>query len=213
MIRGILLTLILAIIGLTAGGYIADALGVLPEKWSNLYSEHFSFVTGIASVIGLLAFASSRKIKSTDFDSEELEKFKSLMETAEELEAIEENKNQTAKDLQDLERKKKVMEVSVKKAGLVLFYRDQNKRHTEYVKKALEDDPELKKSVAEIIEAQSRIKALNEEIESDENVEIIRDILEESLHDTDKTRKDPVEELLEDVGKLVVKSVNNIFRI
>jgi len=210
--RKLLFILILMLIFISVGGYVAVSFDLLPEKITNFYNEHFSFVTGIASVIGLLAFTSTSKIKSTDFESEEIEKFKSLIKTAEELEEIEQNKNQTAKDLQNLERKKKVMEISVKKAGLVLFYREQNKKHTEIVKSKIEDDKELKNAIEELIEATSKLSALQEEIESDENVEIIKEILETNMQKNSNEYEDPVVLILNKITKRMASTLSILYR-
>ncbi len=210
--RTLLLLSILGLIIVSAGGYIAVSFDILPVGMTEFYNDHFSFVTGIASVIGLLAFASTNKIKSTDFESEEIEKFKSLMRTAEELEEIEHNRNQTEKDLQELERKKKVMEISVKKAGLVLFYREQNSKHTEIVSSKIESDKELKNAIEELIEASSKLSALQEEIESDENVDIIKEILEVSKRKSGDKHEDPVLLMLSKLAEKMASSLNVLFR-
>ncbi len=214
MIRTLLLVSILALILITVGGYVADLFELLPENVSKFYDEHFSFVTGVASVIGLLAFASSKKIKSTDFENEEIEKFKSLMKTAEELEAIEQNKAQTAQDLKDLERKKKVMEISVKKAGLILFYKEQNRKYSEIVAGKIDNDKELKGAVEEISESKAKLNALLEEIEQDENIDIIRTILEENERKNNpRESKDPFELLVDKLSKNASELIRNLTRL
>lgn len=175
--------MIVLLILVSVGGYIASYAGWLSDDLKSLYSTHFSFVTGLASVIGLLAFASTRKIRSTDFETEELEKLKNLMKAAEDLQAIESNKSQTEKQLLDLERKKKLMEISIKKAGLVLFYKSQIERYDPIINRKIDNDDELKLAVQESIEARSRLKSLAQEIESDENVELIKSILEKDEPD------------------------------
>lgn len=177
ILRGILFFLILSLIIIFVVGYGGVTLNLLPENIANYYTEHFSFVTGLASVIGLLALASSRKIKTTDFESEEIEKFQSILKATKELEEIEQNKSQTTIEIQDLERKRKVMEISVKKAGLVLFYREQLRKSTEVALNKIESDDELKSAIEEFTEASSKLVSLEEEIELDDNVEIIRDLL------------------------------------
>uniref|UniRef100_UPI001C402432 hypothetical protein n=1 Tax=Candidatus Thiosymbion oneisti TaxID=589554 RepID=UPI001C402432 len=144
-----------------------------------LPTTQFSFVTGLASVLGLLAFASSRKIKSTDFEKEELEKLKGLMNAAEELEAIERSKVRTEQELSDLDKKKKLMEVSIRKAGLALFYQEQYRKYADIVLGKVEEDGELKDALKEVREARGRLVAVKEEIAEDENVQIINEILRE----------------------------------
>lgn len=185
MFRLIIFIAITLLIFITIGGYVASHAGWLSNDLASLYSTHFSFVTGLASIISLLAFVSSKKIRSTDFESEELEKLQSLMKAAEDLQAMELNKSQTEKQLLELERKKKLMEISVKKTGLVLFYKNQVERYDPIIKQKIESDAELKVAIKESLEARERLKSLNEDIESDENVEIIKSILEKQDDITD----------------------------
>ena len=163
----------------------------------------------MASVIGLLAFASTRKIRSTDFETEELEKLQNLMKAAEDLQAIETNKSQTEQQLIELERKKKLMEISVKKAGLVLFYQNQIERYDPIIGQKFDGDNELKLAVKESIEARVLLKSLGEEIEADENVELIKSILEKQKSDKHYEITDPFLLAID----LVSKSINRFFRI
>ena len=203
MFRLIIFIVIVLLIIISIGGYVASYAGWLSSELASLYTTHFSFVTGLASVIGLLAFVSTKKIRSTDFESEELEKLKSLMKAAEELQTIELNKSQTEKQLLELERKKKLMEISVKKTGLILFYKSQIERYEPVIKQKIESDTELKLAVKESIEARERLKSLNEEIESDENIEIIKSILEKQEPITD-----PILFAIDMLAKSIAKKIH-----
>lgn len=212
MFRILLFISIMTLIIVSAGGYIAANAGWLSEDLKAIYEEHFSFVTGLASVVGLLAFASS-KIKSTDFASEELEKLKSLMKAAEELEALESNKSQTEQKLADLEKKKKLMELSVQKAGLVLFYKNQAARYETVIRDRIKSDEELSGALKEVQEARHRLASLDQEIEADENVELIRDILAKQEQDKKIVTQDPLVLLFEILGKLFSRMIRNIARM
>jgi hypothetical protein len=205
MFRIIIFVVIVLLIVISIGGYAASYAGWLSDDLTALYKTHFSFVTGLASVIGLLAFVSTRKIRSTDFESEELEKLQNLMKAAEELQAIESNKSQTEKQLLELERKKKLMEISVKKVGLVLFYKSQVERYDPVIKQKIESDDELKRAVKESVEARERLKSLSEEIETDENIELIRSILDKQESEKRNETTDPILLLIEFVGKSLTK--------
>lgn len=205
MFRILLFIAIVILIIISIGGYIASSAGWLSDDLSNLYNTHFSFVTGLASVVGLLAFASSRKIRSTDFETEELEKLQNLMKAAEELEQLETNKNQTEQQLLELERRRKVMELSVKKAGLVLFYQSQIERYEPVILDKVKKDDELKVAVKELIEAKNRLESLNEEVKTDENSELILSILERQNHK--KLQNDPVLMALDMVAKSLTKFI------
>lgn len=205
MFRVILFIAIVLLILVSVGGYIASYAGWLSDDLKSLYSTHFSFVTGLASVIGLLAFASTRKIRSTDFESEELEKLQKLMQAAEDLEAVESNKSQTEKQLLDLERKKKLMEISVKKAGLVLFYKSQVERYGPIIEQKIETDDELKLAFKESIDARDRLVSLHEEIESDENVDLIKSILDKQESNKDNDITDPFLLAIDIVSKSLTK--------
>jgi hypothetical protein len=205
LFRLVLFIVIVLLILVSVGGYIASYAGWLSDDLKLFYSTHFSFVTGLASVIGLLAFASTRKIRSTDFETEELEKLQSLMKAAEDLQAIQSNKTQTERQLIDLERKKKLMEISVKKAGLVLFYKNQIERYDPIIKQKIDSDEDLKLAVKESLEARGRLLSLNEEIGSDENVELIKSILDKQKPDKDKNINDPFILAIEMVSKSLTK--------
>lgn len=205
MFRIILLILIVTLVVITLGGYIGVSAEWVTGEYAEFYNKHFSFITGLASLIGLLAFASTKKIRSTDFEKEELDKLKRLMVAAEELESLEENKNQTTQQLIQLERKKKLMELSVQKAGLVLFYKNQLSRYENIIIEKLNNDANLKEAVSEILEAKLRLSALDEEIEQDENVELIRSILEKQNPMIPNINDDPAQFILQTSQKLVNK--------
>ena len=210
MFRIILFISIILLIVLTVGGYIATSAGWLSVELAHFYKSHFSFVTGLASVVGLLAFASSKKIKSTDFEQEELEKLKRLMSTANELEDLESNKYQTEQELQELSHRQKIMELSVQKAGMVLFYKHQLERHEPQILDKIKNDKELGLAVREYTEAQSRLNSLNEEIEQDENADLMRQILRR--HEAREHIESPLDTLVESM-ELITRAVGKIFRI
>jgi len=206
----ILFVSIVVLIFLTVGGYIATSAGWLSEELASFYKNHFSFVTGLASVVGLLAFASSKKIKSTDFEKEELEKFQRLMSTTNELQDLESNKHQTEQELQELAHRQKIMELSVQKAGMVLFYKHQMERYEPQIIEKIKSDKELGLAVREYKEARSKLNSLNEEIEQDENADLMRQILRR--HEARESIITPLDAMV-DAIELVGKSFGRIFRI
>ncbi|TMP39884.1 hypothetical protein [Pseudoalteromonas rubra] len=209
MFRVIVFLVIVLLIFVSIGGFIASSAGWLSDELAGLYDTHFSFVTGLASVVGLLAFASSKKIRSTDFEEEELEKLQSLMKAAQDLENVKSNKSETEQQLIDLERKKKLMEISVQKAGLVLFYKNQLERYEPQIAKKIETDHELNLAIKESLEARARLKSLDQEIDDDENVELIRSILNKHKQKDIPLSNDPI--LM--AADLVTKSLTRFIRI
>jgi len=209
MIRLLLFISILVLVIISIGGYITLSFGWLPDNIKNIYNSQFSFITGLASVIGLLAFLSSKKIRSTDFENEELEKLKKLMDTAEKLATLEKNKSQTAKELQNLEKKRKLLEISVRKAGLVLFYQNQNEKYSRIVIDKINKDTELKSAIQEVKDSSDRLLALKEEISNDENIEIINEILIKCNEDQRSIPNDPITMFVGALGE----SVTNIMKI
>jgi phage pi2 protein 07 len=205
LFRVIIFLAIVVLIIISIGGYVASSAGWLSEELSNLYTSHFSFVTGIASVVGLLAFASTKKIRSTDFESEELEKLQSLMKAAQDLESLESNKSQTEKQLLELERRKKLMELSIQKAGLVLFYKNQLERYEPVILSKIKGDHELQVAIKESIEARDKLSSLNEEIEKDENVELIKSILDKQNDENSSQTDDPILLAFDFVSKALTK--------
>jgi len=209
MFRIIIFILIVLLIIVSLGGYIATSAGWLSDDLTSFYNTHFSFITGLASVVGLLAFSSSRKIKSTDFEKEGLDQLQSLMDAAKDLENLETNKTQTEQELLDLERKKKLMELSVKKAGMVLFYKSQLERHEALILNKIEGDKELKLAVKESIDSITKLESLDEEIDKDENSVLIRSILNKHTEKDSFSSNDPIVLAIE----LVTKSLTRFFRI
>ncbi len=209
MFRIIIFILIILLIIVSLGGYIATSAGWLSDDLTSFYNTHFSFITGLASVVGLLAFSSSRKIKSTDFEKEELDQLQSLMVAAKNLENLETNKTQTEQELLDLERKKKLMELSVKKAGMVLFYKSQLERHETLILNKIEDDKELKLAVKESIDSITKLESLDEEIDKDENSVLIRSILNKHTEKGSFSSNDPIVLAIE----LASKSLTRFFHI
>ena len=155
------------------GGYAAVQFGFIAQERSLSYA---GLVGGIASVAGLFSFM---KPALTNDDLHELESgsLKSLAETTEQLKALESQRSQTKSDIGDLKVQKKEMELLVKKASTSLFLKEQYSQHVQKVLSRVKGDEMLSDSLSELTEIKDKLAALEEEIESDPNVEMLRDVI------------------------------------
>lgn len=169
------------------GGYAAVLFGLIAQEQ---YLSYAGFVGGIASVAGLFSFM---KPALTNDDLQELESdsLKSLAETTEQLKALESQRSQTKSDIGDLKIKKKEMELLVKKASTALFLKEQYSQHVQKVLSRVKDDEILSDSLSELTEIKDKLTALEEKIETDPNVEMLRDVIKSS-----NRRKNELEEAI-----------------
>ncbi len=170
------------------GGGVSAFIGKLDTQF---YYNSFAIIAGLASILGLIAFVIP-KLSKKDIEEVGIEYFKNVVEASDELkkretELISKEKALSSKEreLKELEIKKQEMELLVKKASMNLFLKDQFERKTNRVKEIIDENNELKKSVEELAKLQTRLIALDEEIASDPNVDILNEII------TKQSQKEP----------------------
>ncbi len=171
--RRIFAIIILFCIAYFCGGWIAVYFEWLSKE------SYFSFagiVGGLASVVSLFSFTKPVLTK-TDLQEIEIDSIKSIAKTTEELNDLEEKREQTQEELGNLRLQKKEMELLVKKASLALFLKEQYAHHEEQIVKSIEKNKELNEHLSAIDELKRKREALNEEIESDQNVELLYEIM------------------------------------
>ncbi len=100
-----------------------------------------------------------------------------MVESTEQLKILEEQRAQTKTELDDLEIRKKQMELLVKKASMALFLKEQHSQHEQKILARVKADETLKESLANIEELNVKLDALNEEIDADPNVETLRNVI------------------------------------
>lgn len=171
--RRIIAIIILLCIGYFIGGYVAVQFQLITN---DQYLTYAGIVGGLASVAGLFSFTRPALTK-TDIKALELDSFKSMVESTEQLKILEEQRAQTKTELDDLEIRKKQMELLVKKASMALFLKEQYSQHEQKILTRIKVDETLKESLIQIEEINIKLDALNEEIDKDPNVETLRNVI------------------------------------
>lgn len=172
------------------GGWIAVKFNLVTR---DDYFAYAGIVGGLASVAGLLALTRPA-ISQSDFKAVELDTLRSVTETAEQLKALQSERIRTAQELDNLEVKKKEMELLVKKASLALFLKEQYSYHERQVLEEVAKNTHLRQSLESAVDSSAKIAALDEEIAVDPNVRQLRQIIEAA------TRREPT--LAEALGNL-----------
>ncbi len=161
-------------------GYIAVLLNWFDKE---AYLTLSAIIGSLASVSGLLAFTTN-KIEKDDIEKIGIEYFKKVVESAEELkekeqELISKEKALTAKDkeIKELDIKKNEMEYLVRKASMSLFLKDQLERTDLRIIEISEENKELNKLLIQRITIIHKLKEVEEEIDSNSNVDLISEIV------------------------------------
>lgn len=155
------------------GGWIAVNINLATR---DDYFAYAGIVGGLASVAGLLALTRP-SITQSDIKAVELETLKSVAETAERLQQLQSTQAKTVQEIDDLEVKKKEMELLVKKASLALFLKEQYSYHERKILDEVSRNEVLATALQSAKETADKIAALDEQIELDPNVKQLRDII------------------------------------
>lgn len=171
--RRVIAIIILLCISYFIGGYMA-----VHFEWitNDQYLTYAGIVGGLASVAGLFSFTRPPLTK-TDIQALELDSFKSMVESAEQLKVLEEQTAQTKTELDDLEIRKKQMELLVKKASMALFLKEQHSQHEQKILVRVKADETLRESLTHLEALKVKLDALNEEIDANPNVETLRNVI------------------------------------
>lgn len=171
--RRLFAIIILLCITYFIGGWGAVHFGILTK---DLYFSFAGIVGGLASVVGLFSFTKPGLTK-TDLQEIEIDSLKSIAKTADELQGLEIEREKTEEELGDLRIQKKEMELLVKKASLALFLKEQYSHIEEKILGEVQANDVLQESLSEVIELKRKLSALDEEVEADPNVTLLREIM------------------------------------
>ena len=175
----------LAILYFIVGGILAWQQVITVQA----YALIGGIVGSLASSIGLVSL-SRPSLQQSDLEKIESQSLKSIAENTEEIRKLEE---QRASELHRLERAKVVtaeqivqlkaqqeeMRLSVRKASLSLFLQEQRRQLQQRVLDLIDEQEDIRKNVLQLISVDEKLIALNEEIESDKNVDLLKSIIEE----------------------------------
>jgi len=155
-------------------------LGALFSNLGFLDKEFYIIVTGIigtlASLLGLFTFWRPG-ITKDDIQRIEYDSILALKNVSDELKTLEQKKIEKDHELTDLEIKKKEMEFLVRKASMSLFLREQCKHYEQKIAEHLNNQPEITKYIQDLIDTQKKLCALNEEIEKNPHVDLLKEII------------------------------------
>ena len=162
-------------------------LGVFPK---DTYLTLSGIIGGVASVCGLLSFGIARKFSNEDIETIEAGYMKKIADTAEKLEdqnveILQKAKaiSQTEEELKKLEIQKSEMEFLINKASMGLFLRDQLHRNQQRILELVETNSELHKLLNEIKPLKEKLEKLNQELESDPNVDLLMEVVKSAKFD------------------------------
>jgi hypothetical protein len=143
-------------------------------------------VGGFASVLGLLSLARP-PLSQSDINQIEIDSLKKITEASEEIKTLEKTRAATEQELDTLEERKRQMEFLVQKASLSLFLQEQGKLYEKRIQEQLSNNKELAFQLSELSTIDTKLDALNEEIDRDPNVNILKGIIE-------SVKKEPTED-------------------
>lgn len=167
--------------------FIAGAILALLGIWIDwdIYWKLTGCVGGLASVVGILGFASS-PLADADIRKLQSNSLKELAETARQIESKEGELKQANDKVASLQLKSEELEVLVKKASLSLYYNDELQHLYQKLLSLIQKNQELKDIIVTIQQTEEDAKELNAEVEHNTDVQ---DIIE-MINKAKKTRTD-----------------------
>jgi predicted nucleic acid-binding Zn-ribbon protein len=180
--------------------FLYFALAVSAVLLGHLDIERFAFFSSIAgtlaSVFGLLSLLKP-SITNEDFRKVEIDTLKSLAQTSEELSQLESQRSRTAEEIDNLRIQKKEMELLVKKVAMSFFLNEQQDYYLTKISSIIESNIELRDTLNKLQDTRQRLKALGEEIKSDEKAELMLEVIEAS-----RQKSSELDKLLEGLSPL-----------
>ncbi|MBD8198158.1 hypothetical protein IFT35_14650 [Pantoea agglomerans] len=165
---------------LSAAYFIIGGILVYFEKF--LLANYLNGMAIVGFIMTVVCIYALTKPVITQSDLEQLEtsSLKSITKTVEELKELKTNKNSTQEEIIDLERRRKEMELLIKKASMALFFREQISYNERRIISEVNKNEIIRTSLLELEEVTAKLKALDEEIALDPEVNFLRSILTEA---------------------------------
>lgn len=195
-------------------GLILVWLNVIDQS---TYLNGTGIVGGIASVLGLLSFLRPA-LTSADIKNIETDSLVAIGEISKEIKQLEGERAKATTEINNLKIQRKEMELLVKKASMSLFLRDQYKHNEKKVLDFLKKQPEIVEALEELLSTGKKLKALDEEIEKDEHVEVLKEIIRVSktspslLDNSIESTSSPVQKVALQLLKAYMDSVKIIIK-
>lgn len=178
-----------AILYFTIGG-VTVWVGWFTVEW---YALCGGIVGSIASTLGLVSL-SRPSLRQEDLEGIQLDSLQKIAEASKEiseleskreseLNRLEEAKVLTHEQIQSLEEQKSRMEVLVQRASLSLFLQEQHRLYSERIAEAISKSSSLKSHLDELERIGRKLNALNDEIETDPHVDLLKSVVASAKED------------------------------
>ena len=188
--RALVTIFVAAIILYFIAAGIAVWAGWLKVEW---YALAGGILGSLASTLGLISL-SRPALDQADLENIQIDSLRKIAEASEEiseleskreseLNRLEEAKVLTREQMQSLEKQKKEMEILVQRASLSLFLQEQHRLYSERVSEAINKSSSLKAHLTELERIGRKLDALNQEIETDPHVDILKSIVASAKRD------------------------------
>lgn len=141
-------------------------------------------VGGLASVLGLASLVRPA-LSQSDLDKIESQSLRQIAETTERINELEASRSEAQEELTSLAIQKDEMKVLVQKASLSLFLQEQRRLYSKKIHEELAGNRVLEAHVSELVKIDRKLSDLNEEIESDPNVDLLKNIVAAAKRDED----------------------------
>lgn len=172
MRRLLLVVLVLSIAYFMGGGVLAS----LEMINANAYVQTLGIAGGIASIAGLLAFFQPR-LTTADVQAVGGEALTRMAIAAEELRERMDQLHAKKQELESLEEQRKELELLVRRASMGIFLESRIRITRERILQIISGAPELSVLLNELGELEERHDALGLEIESDPNVDVLKEVI------------------------------------
>jgi hypothetical protein len=171
--------IVIFVIGTVAFIFVGFILVQLKWLDQGLYLKIATITGGLASAIGMLSLLRPT-ITMADIRSLEQEAFRNVSDLADELQKAETDKVKTQAEILRLEARKKEMEILVRKASMSVFLKTRLEQMQERTREIVNGNSELKRLIDDYPGIEEKLLALDEGIEKDENVSLLRGIISEA---------------------------------
>lgn len=195
--------------------FIFIALGWKLSEIGWISAESYRFWSTIlgssASILALLSFIRP-PLTRRDLKSAHLDDLRQIAQTASELEELSEKKLETESEIQRLERQKKELELLVSKASLVLHLDDKRRFLEKAILNRVQNNSELSSDIKEYQTVCEQLDALDEEVQSNHDLQEILDIIERAKGVQDKEEGHEYTSMLDFLAKEIGSTLKYLLR-
>lgn len=185
--------------------------------WFGWFPVHiYAFIGGIVgsltSTVGLISLTRPG-FSQADLDYIEIQSLKKIAETSEEIKNLEEARAVTKEQIESLEDQK----LLVQKASLCLFLQEQRRIYARRIQEEISKNEVLESNISELNSIDKKLEALNEQIENDPNVDLLKTMITAARKlpegvESDFSEFPPFSRVLFLVEREIAKSIRNLLK-